>query len=115
MRELLFQIMLWAYPGMAILYGLWAMLYFGGRNTLSSQVERGMGIPVWINGVHFALHSAAFYTLYFATKDLPINNNSLAFTIRSLWAGAFVCAVVITVIYYVRMMIGTWRIGKGGS
>lgn len=109
MREILFQVALWAYPGLAMIYGFWAILDFGARKTLSSEARGERVAPDWLIGLHFLTQSVAFYLLYFATKDLPIDTNAFSFVIRMWWAAAFVTGLAITCWHFGVLLYQDWK------
>lgn len=112
MKEMLFQIGLWAYPGLSILYAFWAMLNFGAKNTMSIETRSLQTFPDWLSSLHFLTQSVAFYLLYFATKDLPIDTNAFSFVIRMWWALSFVTALLITIWHFGTLALRQWRNSK---
>ena len=100
MKEIIFHIALYTYPGLAIIYGFWAILHFGAKNTMSIEMRTGSTYPDWLTGLHFLCQSVAFYLLYFATKDLPINTSAFSFIIRMWWAAAFLIGLTISIWHF---------------
>ena len=113
MKEIIFHIALYTYPGLAIIYGFWAILHFGAKNTMSIEMRTGSTYPDWLTGLHFLCQSVAFYLLYFATKDLPINTNAFSFVIRMWWSMAFLTGLVITVLLFGALMYRQRTMRKG--
>ena len=118
MKELIFQIALYTYLGLAVIYGFWAILQFGAKNTMLIEARGRSTSPDWLTGLHFFCQSVAFYLLYFATKDLPINTNAFSFVVRMWWAGSFVTALAISLWYYGKIAVDQWlesRRKRGGD
>ena len=115
LAEVIFQITIWAYPGLAVVYGFWALLSLGGKNTLPTGRASQPSSPDWLTGVHFTTQSVAFYLLYFATKDLPITNSNFSFIIRVWWTCAFLSALIMTIWHFGTLARRQWTARRGAS
>lgn len=107
-KEAVFQIAILAYPGLALLYAFWAVLNFGAKNTMTNHSRLVRTIPDWLTGLHFCTQAVAFYLLYFATWDLPIDTNAFSFVIRMWWAAAFVSGLAMTLWHFLAIFYKDW-------
>lgn len=109
MKEMVFHLAIWAYPGMAIVYAFWAFLNLGAKRTMSNHMNTANVVPDWLTGIHFLTQAVAFYLLYFATKGLPIDTNAFSFIIRMWWTASFLTGFVMTIWHFVVIYYRYWR------
>jgi hypothetical protein len=113
MREFLFEMALWVYPGLAILYGFWAMLAFGRKNVLSGRWDPAVnGALDAVVGILYVAHSVTFYLLYFVTRDLPIDASAFSFTVRMWWTVTFGLGLSITLWRFGHLALTQWRLRR---